>query len=153
MQLPLRMRIKTGRHPPNSGHTTYMRIATTTLAVLLLASCTNETANEALGTLERDRIVLKATAGEIILDEPVPEGSQVAAGTLLVQLDDRRQQALVARARAEVAQAEARLEELRNGARRCDRGAGKLSAHETIVAAKTRGPGHSRPGPGEPRFG
>jgi HlyD family secretion protein len=41
----------------------------------------------------------------------------VTAGTLLVQLDDTRQQARVARARAEVAQAKARLEELRNGAR------------------------------------
>ena len=41
----------------------------------------------------------------------------VAEGTLLVQLDDSRQQALVAKAKAEVAGAAARLEELRNGAR------------------------------------
>jgi HlyD family secretion protein len=94
-----------------------MRIVATTLAILLLAGCANKGADEALGTLERDRIVLKATDNEIILEEPVPEGSSVAAGTLLVKLDDGRQQALVARARAEVAQAEARLEELRNGAR------------------------------------
>jgi len=94
-----------------------MRNLATTVVVLLLASCANKSANEALGTLERDRIVLKATASEIILNEPVPEGTKVSAGTLLVQLDDRRQQAVVARAQAEVAQAEARLEELRNGAR------------------------------------
>jgi len=94
-----------------------MRFVATTLAVLLLAGCAERSANEALGTLERDRIVLKATASEIILDEPIPEGTMVAAGTLLVQLDDARQQAVVARTRAEVAQAEARLEELRNGAR------------------------------------
>jgi HlyD family secretion protein len=94
-----------------------MRIVTTALALLLLVSCSNRSTNEALGTLERDRIVLKATASEIILQEPIPEGTMVAAGTLLVQLDDRRQQALVARAKAEVAQAEAQLEELRNGAR------------------------------------
>ena len=61
--------------------------------------------------------MLKATDSEIILEEPVPEGTKVTAGTLLVQLDDRRQQAVVARAQAEVAQAEAQLEELRNGAR------------------------------------
>jgi HlyD family secretion protein len=94
-----------------------MRIAATTLAVLLLAACSADGAHEALGTLERDRIVLKATAAEIVTAEPVPEGTMVAAGTLLLQLDDTRQQARVAHARAEVAQANARLEELRNGAR------------------------------------
>jgi HlyD family secretion protein len=67
--------------------------------------------------LERDRIVLKATADEIVVSEPIPEGTMVAAGTLLVQLDDSRQKALVAKAEAEVARAAARLEELRNGAR------------------------------------
>lgn len=94
-----------------------MRITTIALAVALLAACADRSTNEALGTLERDRIVLKATADEIILDQPVAEGTMVAAGTLLVQLDDARQQAAVAHARAELAQATARLEELRNGAR------------------------------------
>jgi HlyD family secretion protein len=94
-----------------------MRITTIALAVVLLAACADRSSDEALGTLERDRIVLKATADEIILDQPVAEGTMVAAGTLLVQLDDARQQAVVARARAELAQATARLEELRNGAR------------------------------------
>lgn len=94
-----------------------MRIAATTLALLLMTGCADRNAHEALGTLERDRIVLKATAAEIITAEPVPEGTMVTAGTLLVQLDDARQQARVARATAEVAQAKAHLEELRNGAR------------------------------------
>lgn len=85
--------------------------------LLLLAACSEEAANQALGTLERDRIVLKATADEIIVQEPVPEGTVVSAGTVLVKLDDRQQQAIVARARAEVARAQASLEELRNGAR------------------------------------
>jgi HlyD family secretion protein len=93
-----------------------MRITATCLA-LVLAACSLEEPSQALGTLERDRIVLKATASEIIIAQPVAEGTPVAAGTLLVQLDNRRQQAVVARAEAEVAQAEARLEELRNGAR------------------------------------
>lgn len=94
-----------------------MRITAIALAVVLLAACSERTTDQALGTLERDRIVLKATADEIILNQPVPEGTMVTAGTLLVQLDDARQQAVVAHARAEVAQATARLEELRNGAR------------------------------------
>jgi len=87
------------------------------LSIILLSGCSQSNQQEALGTLERDRIVLKATASEIVLTEPIPEGTMVAAGSLLVQLDDRRQQAVVARAEAEVAQASARLEELRNGAR------------------------------------
>lgn len=86
-------------------------------ASLLLTGCTDSGLDQALGTLERDRIILKATAGEIILEQPVPEGTMVAAGTLLVQLDNRRQQAVVAGANAQLAQAEFHLEELRNGAR------------------------------------
>ncbi len=94
-----------------------MRLLVSLLALALSSGCGTGNLPEALGTLERDRIVLKATADEIILEQPVPEGTMVAAGTLLVQLDDSRQKALVDRARAEVAQAEARLDELRNGAR------------------------------------
>jgi HlyD family secretion protein len=94
-----------------------MRHPVHALCALLLAGCAAGDGDEALGTLERDRILLRATAGEIIRKEPVPEGSEVAAGTLLVQLDDRRQSARVNKAEAEVAQAQARLAELRNGAR------------------------------------
>ncbi|GAB5450784.1 MAG: HlyD family efflux transporter periplasmic adaptor subunit [Halioglobus sp.] len=82
-----------------------------------MSACSEQADNQALGTLERDRIILKATADEIIESEPVPEGTPVSAGTVLVQLNDKRQQAAVARARAEVAGARARLEELTNGAR------------------------------------
>ena len=48
---------------------------------------------------------------------PVPQGSMVKKGTLLVQLDDTLQKAQISKAEAEVAQAEANLEKLRNGAR------------------------------------
>lgn len=88
--------------------------------VLLTTGCGPSGPREALGTLERDRIVLKATADEIITAEPVTEGRHIERGTLLVQLDSRRQQARVARATAELAQAEAELEQLRNGAREED---------------------------------
>ncbi len=84
---------------------------------LFVAACGDPSAGQALGTLERDRVVLKATANEIILEQPILEGTLVAAGTLIVQLDDTRQKAVVARAEAEVAKAAALLEELRNGAR------------------------------------
>jgi HlyD family secretion protein len=116
-----------------------MRIAATALIFLLLAACADKSAPEALGTLERDRIVLKATAAEIIVQEPVPEGTMVTAGTLLVQLDDTRQQARVAYTKAEVAQANARLEELRNGARAEDIAAASArvaGARATVVEAE-----------------
>ena len=87
------------------------------LCALLLAGCAADNGDEALGTLERDRIILRATTDEIILAQPIPEGTAVVAGTLLVQLDEGRQSARVDKARAEVGRAEARLEELRNGAR------------------------------------
>jgi HlyD family secretion protein len=60
-----------------------MRILAAALASLLLAGCTDDKVSEALGTLERDRIVLKATADEIIIEQPIPEGTVVAKGTLL----------------------------------------------------------------------
>lgn len=86
-------------------------------SLLILTACGDPSADQALGTLERDRVILKATAGEIIQAQPVPEGAMVAAGTLLVQLDDTHQKAIVARTSAEVGKATAQLAELRNGAR------------------------------------
>jgi HlyD family secretion protein len=116
-----------------------MRLLSVIVIALLLQACSGESANQALGTLERDRIILKATANEIILQQPVPEGTMVTAGTLLVQLDDARQQAIVARATAEVRQAEAVLEELRNGARPEDIAAASArvaGARATLVEAR-----------------
>jgi HlyD family secretion protein len=51
------------------------------VAVLIAAN------EQALGTLERDRIVLKATASETITAEPIGKGSWVKTGDLLAQLD------------------------------------------------------------------
>ena len=87
------------------------------ITLLLTQACSDNRPQEALGTLERDRVLLKATANEIIIDQPIPEGTMVSPGSLLVQLDDTRQKAVVARSKAELARAEAAMEELRNGAR------------------------------------
>lgn len=83
----------------------------------MLTACTKQDGNLALGTLERDRIILKATAAEIITQRPIAEGQDVRAGDLLLQLDDRRQKALVARADANLASAQANFTKLQNGAR------------------------------------
>lgn len=87
------------------------------VTALSLAACSDTETNVALGTLERDRITLSATAPEIIVAQPVAEGTRVEAGTLLVQLDTTLQEAAVARVQAEQAQLQANLEKLRNGSR------------------------------------
>lgn len=85
--------------------------------LMLLTACGKGGEDQALGTLERDRISLSATASEVITEVLVREGQTVAAGQLLLRLDDRRQSARVAQAAAEVARAEAQLMEWQNGAR------------------------------------
>ena len=87
------------------------------LIFVFLTACNERPKNIALGTLERDRVALTATANEIVVALPVAEGSVVAKGTILVKLDDTLQNAQVRKAEANVAQSEANLEKLRNGAR------------------------------------
>jgi HlyD family secretion protein len=84
---------------------------------LLITACTNDKANIALGTLERDRIAHTATVSEIITELPIKAGSKVSKGTVLVKLNDDLQKALVAKAQAQVQQAQANLDKAHNGAR------------------------------------
>lgn len=91
--------------------------------LLLLGSighfgCSNDNAHTAVGTLERDRLELVATASEPIAARPVEEGSFVSAGELLVKLDPTRLQAQLAQAQSAQARASARLAELVRGPRR-----------------------------------
>ena len=95
-----------------------MRIVLISFITLALTACDKEPQNIALGTLERDRIAHTATINEVVIELPVEKGSRVEKGTVLVRLDDTQQQAHVAKARAEVANAKANLEKLRNGARK-----------------------------------
>ena len=87
------------------------------LAVLPLAGCWEDSGSTALGTLERDRVALTATAAEVVMELPVPQGAKVTKGTVLVRLDDTAQRAIVNQAKAEVAKARAELTKLQNGAR------------------------------------
>lgn len=81
-----------------------------------LVSCSTK-APSALGTLERDRVLLTATANEIVIEITSKEGQIVSVGEVLVKLDNKRQTAIVARAQAEQAKAKAYLLKLTNGER------------------------------------
>ncbi|WP_394175437.1 HlyD family secretion protein [Thalassotalea litorea] len=87
------------------------------VVVFLISGCEQRRSNVALGTLERDRIAHTATINEVLVALPVAQGSMVEKGTILAKLDDTAQTAEVARAHADVAEAMANLDKLRNGAR------------------------------------
>lgn len=87
------------------------------ITIVALTGCMEKEQSVALGTLERDRVAHTATANEIIIQLPVSPGSAVKRGDLLVELDSQLQQAQVAKTKAKVAQAEANLDKLIQGAR------------------------------------
>lgn len=90
----------------------------TLLALLMFISgCEDNKTGLALGTLERNRIAHTATVNEVVTELPIPQGTLVKKGDVLVKLDDRQQKAIVAKAKASVAEAQANLDKLRNGAR------------------------------------
>jgi HlyD family secretion protein len=71
----------------------------------------------AVGTLERDRLELIAEAPEPIVDIAVREGDHVAAGQIVVRLDDVQLKTQVAQAQGARDLAKARLAELVRGPR------------------------------------
>lgn len=89
------------------------------LASLLvcISSCSDKHSAQALGTLERDRIVLKATVAETIIATPIKEGSPVKTGDLIIQLDDTQARNNLAKAQAKLISATANQTKLRHGAR------------------------------------
>ncbi|NAW92344.1 MULTISPECIES: HlyD family secretion protein [unclassified Vibrio] len=105
------------------------RIAFISLLLSTLNACSPENSAQALGTLERDRITFSATANEIIRALPVAEGSAVHAGEVLVRLDTRNQQAVLAHALAEAAKAQAYLLKLSNGERQEDTAAAQAKVN------------------------
>lgn len=106
---------------------------------ILLFGCEDKTTELALGTLERDQITFSATANEIIRALPVREGDHVKTGDVLVKLDDKKQQAILAQAQAQYARAQAQLLLLTNGARAEDIAAAKAKsdrAKANLIAAE-----------------
>ncbi len=94
-----------------------MRVFLLLILTSLATGCNQPSEKLALGTLERNRVSHTATKNEVVVSLPVKPGSFVTKGTLLVQLDDTQQRALVAKAKAELDQAKASLDKLNNGAR------------------------------------
>ncbi|WP_298770148.1 HlyD family efflux transporter periplasmic adaptor subunit [uncultured Shewanella sp.] len=110
--------------------------------LLLLTSCgKNSDGKVALGSLIRERVVLTATANEIVTALPFKKGDHVKKGDLLVQLYNARQKALVDKTIADVAEKEAYLVKLQNGSRKEDVAAAQATLNDAeaslVLAEKT----------------
>jgi HlyD family secretion protein len=81
-----------------------------------LAGCDDPGPAPILGTLEWDRVAVTAELAEPVLKWHVAEGDRVEAGTIVLELDARRQDARIAEAESTLAMSKAQLAELTNGA-------------------------------------
>jgi len=103
------------------------------LSTLLAASaCSRDTHVPAVGTIERHRFEIAATANELIIAMPVQEGQTVRQGELVAQLDGGSLSANRASIAAQVSQLQHRLDELIHGAR-----SEELAQAQAQVAAAT----------------
>ena len=87
------------------------------LISLVITACSDSNEGVALGTLERERVIHPATTNEILIDLPISAGQLVEKGQVIAKFDAELQQAIVAKAQAQLAQATAFLEKTLNGAR------------------------------------
>ncbi|MEJ0087594.1 MAG: HlyD family efflux transporter periplasmic adaptor subunit [Pseudomonadota bacterium] len=86
-------------------------------ATATLAACSRHDEDALPGTLERDRVELVADANESIVSLPLAEGAAVKVGDVVVVQDRALSKAVLDAARAQLAEAEARVDELKNGPR------------------------------------
>lgn len=103
------------------------------LLALAMTGC-GEDRQQALGTLEWDRIALPAPAAEEIVSIDVREGQRVAAGARLVQLELTRTQSQLAAMQAQARQAGDVLAEMQAGPRSED----IAQARANLAAAQAR---------------
>jgi HlyD family secretion protein len=92
-------------------------VITAALGATWLTACARHDEDTLPGTVERDRVELAAQADEFIVSLPFTEGAQVKSGDIVVVQDSAISSAELDAARARLAEAEARVEELRNGPR------------------------------------
>ena len=109
-----------------------IRISQVLLRAGLLAACAREKGVPAVGTIERHRFEVAATATEQIVAMPVREGQAVKQGDLVAQLDGGSLAANRASVAAQVSQLRHRLDELVHGAR-----SEELTQAQAQVAAAT----------------
>jgi HlyD family secretion protein len=110
-----------------------LRTLTCLTGALLLAACARDGESTLPGTLERDRVELVADANEAIVTLPFAEGATVKAGDVVVVQDRALSTADLDAARAQLAEAEARVEELKNGPRATTIRAGVARRDTAIV--------------------
>src|SRR5262245_10480730 len=104
------------------------------VSLLLLSACAKDPGPVALGTLERDRLELPAEAHEPIVELHVHEGDHVTEGQVLLKLEDINGNAQVAMLKAQVSNAQHRLDELTRGPRSED----ILEARAELAGAEAR---------------
>ncbi|MBJ7537291.1 HlyD family secretion protein [Marinomonas transparens] len=111
-------------------------ILLSSLLLLSLTACQTDDGSHAMGNIERDRISLSAPASEPIILVNVSEGQQVYQGDILLQLDSRSADALIAQREAELAQANAALSVLTAGTRPEQLSAALAALKATQAASK-----------------
>ncbi len=104
-----------------------MRILFSLLLLALLSGCSDSGDGRAMGTLERERIVITAPATQTITAVAVEEGQPVKNGDILLTFDAVQARANLNALQAQLAQAEAYLSQLQHGPRK-----------ETIAAASAQ---------------
>jgi HlyD family secretion protein len=92
-------------------------VLTAALITSTLPGCAGHDDGTLPGTVERDRVELAAETDEFIVKLPFAEGSPIKAGDVIVVQDGALSAAGLDAARAQVAEAEARTQELENGPR------------------------------------
>ena len=115
-----------------------LRALTALTGSLLLAACVRHDESTLPGTLERDRVELVADANEAIVSLPFAEGATVKVGDVVVVQDRELSASELDAARAELAEAEARVEELKNGPRSTTIRAGDCASRRRPRAARRR---------------
>jgi HlyD family secretion protein len=88
------------------------------LAIVLCSCTADDTPQRLVGQMESDRVEIVAETSEPIVERAVIEGQSVIAGQVLIVQDTTRVESRVAEAEAQLAQVQARLDELTRGPRR-----------------------------------
>lgn len=124
-------------HSRVTSEPSLQRCCTRAIAMALLAacaSCTEPAGDRLPGTLERERIVLRAEQSEPVVAVAVREGQRVEAGAVLLELDPSRAQAALDEAQARRRRAQALLDEVEHGPRPEQ----ILQARATLAEAQAR---------------